>query len=64
MLKLLAVGFVDKVALGQVFLRALRFPLPIRIPLTASHTSSIIRGWYNRPNGGSSIRDLVPPNYQ
>jgi hypothetical protein len=34
---------------GARFLRVLRFPLPIFIPLTASHTSSsIIRGWYNR----------------
>jgi hypothetical protein len=30
------------------FLRALRLPLPILIPLTAPY-SSIIRGWYNRP---------------
>jgi hypothetical protein len=33
------------------FLRVLRFPLPILIPPTAPH-SSIIRGWYNRPNSG------------
>jgi hypothetical protein len=27
-----------------------RFPLPVLIPLTAPHSSSsIIRGWYNRP---------------
>jgi hypothetical protein len=38
---------------GAGFLRVLRFPLPIIIPPTASHTSSsIIRGWYNRPNSG------------
>jgi hypothetical protein len=34
---------------GAGFLRVLRFPLPILIPLTAPHSSSsIIRGWYNR----------------
>jgi hypothetical protein len=32
------------------FLRVLRFPLPIVIPPITSHTSSsIIRGWDNRP---------------
>jgi hypothetical protein len=36
-----------------VFLRVLQFPLPILIPPTAPHSSSsIIRGWYNRPNSG------------
>jgi hypothetical protein len=40
---------VDKVAFGAGFLELLRFPLP-SIPPTASHSSSsIIRGWYNRP---------------
>jgi hypothetical protein len=34
------------------FLRALRFPLPILLPPTAPHSSSIIRSWYNRPNNG------------
>jgi hypothetical protein len=43
---------VDKVALGAGFLRVLRFPLPILIPLTAPHSWSIIRGWYNRPLSG------------
>jgi hypothetical protein len=33
---------------GVGFLRVLRFPLPILIPPTAPHTSTI-RGWYNRP---------------
>jgi hypothetical protein len=44
-------GFVvDKVALGQVFLRVLWFPLPIFIKPTAPQSpSSIIWGWYNRP---------------
>jgi hypothetical protein len=28
------------------------FPLPFVIPLTILHSSSIIRGWYNRPVGG------------
>jgi hypothetical protein len=34
---------------GVGFLRVLRFPLPILIPPTAPHLSSIIRCWYNRP---------------
>jgi hypothetical protein len=38
---------------GAGFLRVNRFPLPILIPLTAPHSSSsIIRGWYNRPISG------------
>jgi hypothetical protein len=39
------------------FLRVLRFPLPILIPPTVPHSSSsIIRGWYNRPNSGRSTK--------
>jgi hypothetical protein len=35
---------------GAGFLRVLRFPLPIFIPLTAPQSPSpLIRGWYNRP---------------
>jgi hypothetical protein len=35
------------------FLRVLRFPLPNFIPPTVPHSSSsIIRGWYNRPTIG------------
>jgi hypothetical protein len=34
---------------GAGFLQVLQFPLPILIPPTAPHSSSIIRGWYNRP---------------
>jgi hypothetical protein len=38
---------------GKGFLRVLRFPLPILIPLTIPHSSSsIIWGLYNRPNRG------------
>jgi hypothetical protein len=37
---------------GTGFLRVLRFPLPILIPPTAPHSSSIIRGWYSRPISG------------
>jgi hypothetical protein len=32
---------------GTCFLRIIRFPLPILIPLTVPH-SSIIRGWYSK----------------
>jgi hypothetical protein len=41
-----------QVGTGAVFLRVLRFPLPILIPPTVPHSSSIIRGWYNRPVSG------------
>jgi hypothetical protein len=34
---------------GAGFLRVLRYPLQILIILTAPHSSSIIRGWHNRP---------------
>jgi hypothetical protein len=34
---------------GAGFLLVLRFPLPILIPPTAPQSSSVIRGWYNRP---------------
>jgi hypothetical protein len=34
---------------GAGFSRVLRFSLPIVIPPTASYSSFIIRGWYNRP---------------
>jgi hypothetical protein len=37
---------------GAGFLRVLRFPLPNFIPPTAPHSSSIIRGWYDRPVSG------------
>jgi hypothetical protein len=48
------VGFVvDKVAVGQVFLRVRRFPLPILIPTALYSSSSIIRGWYSRPISGT-----------
>jgi hypothetical protein len=39
-------------ATGAGFLRVPQFPLPILIPPTAPHSSSIIRGWYSRPVGG------------
>jgi hypothetical protein len=35
----------------------IRFPLPIRIPPTAPHSSSIIRGWYNRINSDRSTKE-------
>jgi hypothetical protein len=33
---------------GTGFFREFRFPLPILIPPTARHSSSIVLGWYNR----------------
>jgi hypothetical protein len=42
---------------GAGFLPVIRFPLPILIPPTAPHSSSsIIRGWYNRPNSGEHAK--------
>jgi hypothetical protein len=49
---------------GTGFLRVLLFPLPILIPPTAPQSSSsIIRGWYNRPDSGrrTSGLSLTPP---
>jgi hypothetical protein len=44
------VGFVDNVALGQVFSEYFGFPLPIFIPPVAPQSpSSIIWGWFDRP---------------
>jgi hypothetical protein len=37
---------------GAACLRVLRFPLSILIPQIASQSSSINRGWYNRPISG------------
>jgi hypothetical protein len=37
---------------GAGLCRVLRFPLSILIPPTTPHSSSIIWGWYNRPNIG------------
>jgi hypothetical protein len=38
------------------FLRVLRFLLPILIPPSAPHSSSIIRSWYSRPVSGWRTR--------
>jgi hypothetical protein len=38
------------------FLRVLRFPLSIFIPPTVPQSSSIIRGWYNRPVSGQRTK--------
>jgi hypothetical protein len=48
---------------GAGSLLVLRFPLPILIPPTASHSSSTIWGWYNRPTVAdvSSGLSLTPP---
>jgi hypothetical protein len=48
---------------GASFLRVLLFPLPILIPPTAPHSSTIIRLWYNRPNSGRTCQiDSVSPH--
>jgi hypothetical protein len=47
---------------GTEFLRVLRFPLSIPIPPTAQHSSSIIRGWHNRPVGGRRTKWTVSPH--
>jgi hypothetical protein len=44
---------------GTGLFRVFRFPLPILVPLTASHTSSSIRGWYNRPISGRRTKWTV-----
>jgi hypothetical protein len=41
---------------GAGVLRLLRFPLPIYIPPTASHLSSIIRGRYKSPSSGRNSK--------
>jgi hypothetical protein len=41
-----------QISTGAGFLPVLRFPLPILIPPTAPHSSSILWGWYNRPKSG------------
>jgi hypothetical protein len=52
---------------GAGFLRVLRFPLSILIPPTAPHSSSIVRGWYNRPVSGRRTKwtqsHPTPRNY-
>jgi hypothetical protein len=40
---------------------SLRFPLPILIPPTVPHSSSIIRGWYNRPVSGRRTKSHSTP---
>jgi hypothetical protein len=41
---------------GAGFLLVLRSPLHILIPPTAPHSSSTIRGWYNRPVSGQCTK--------
>jgi hypothetical protein len=41
---------------GTGFLRVLRFPMPVPIPPIAPQSSSIIWGWYSRPNSGRSVK--------
>jgi hypothetical protein len=51
--------------IGAGFLRALWSPLQILLPLTALHSRSIIRGWYNRPVVADvpSGLSLTPPHH-
>jgi hypothetical protein len=58
---------------GVGFLQVLRFPLLNLIPPTASHTSYIVRVWYNRPNSDrrtppqeflGSIREILRFSYR
>jgi hypothetical protein len=49
---------------GAGFLQVVRFPLPILIPPTAPHSSSIIRGWYNRPNSGRRAKWTQSPHHK
>jgi hypothetical protein len=49
--------------IGADFLRVLRFLLPIFIPPTAPHlSSSIIRGWSNRPSVADVLSGLAHRN--
>jgi hypothetical protein len=56
---------VNKVALGQVFSPNTSVSLPILIPSTAPHSSTLIRGWYNWPISGRRTKwtQLTPRNY-
>jgi hypothetical protein len=54
------VGFVvDKTALWNVSSEYFGFSLPLIAP-TAPHSSSIIRGWYNRPTNDVDWVPLQP----
>jgi hypothetical protein len=44
--------FGGQSGIEEGFLRVFRFPLPIVIPATVPQSSSIIRGWHNKPNIG------------
>jgi hypothetical protein len=41
---------------GARFVRVFWFFLPILIPPTVPHSSSLILGWYNRPISGRHIK--------
>jgi hypothetical protein len=62
--------FGAKSVAGVGFLRVLRFPLPILIQPTASHSSPIVLVWYNRPKSGrrdkwtQSHPTLYVPRYE
>jgi hypothetical protein len=46
---------------GAGFFRVLWCPLPITPPISPHSSSSIIRGWYNRPNSGQHTKWTVSP---
>jgi hypothetical protein len=48
-----------QIEIGARLLPGLQFPLPILITLKAPHTSTIFRGWFNRPNSGRRVRPLL-----
>jgi hypothetical protein len=59
--KLRDVGFVvDKAAFGAGLLLVFRFPLPLMSPAAPHSSSSIIRGWYSRPNSGRRATSSWP----
>jgi hypothetical protein len=51
---------------GANFLRIFRFPLPPILPTAPHSSSSIMRGWHNRPNSGRRTKwtqsDPTPRN--
>jgi hypothetical protein len=52
---------VDKVVLGQVFSEYFGFPCHSLFHQLLQKSSSLIWGFYNRPEVAAVPRDLVPP---